>query len=125
MPSVTLPGLPGWPLWTLIKVQEETIRKSLAGNWRPEHLFTLKQSRELYRTYQQPIVGRDLEIEKMLLTFDPRTDPVETPLPPDQKRNRAGKNRRKKNGHPNPGFDLRKKTYKLSGVDVTQIPGTQ
>ena len=35
-----------------IKVQEKTIRKSLVGNWRPEHLFTLKQSRELYRTYQ-------------------------------------------------------------------------
>jgi transposase len=38
-----------------IKVQAETICKSLVGNWRPEHLFTLKQSRELYRTYQQLI----------------------------------------------------------------------
>ena len=108
-----------------IKVQAETIRKSLVGNWRPEHLFTLKQSRELYRTYQQLIVGCDLEIEKMLPTFEARTDPVDKPLPPDRKRNRAGKKRRKKNGHPNPGVDLRTETYKLFGVDVTQIPGLE
>ena len=108
-----------------IKVQAETIRKSLVGNWRPEHLFTLKQSRELYRTYQQLIVGCDLEIEKMLPTFEARTDPVDKPLPPDRKRNRAGKKRRKKNGHPNPGVDLRTEAYKLFGVDVTQIPGLE
>jgi transposase len=108
-----------------IKAHEETIRKSLVGNWRAEHLFTLKQSRELYRTYQQLIVGCDLEIEKMLPTFEARTDPVDQPLPPDRKRNRAGKKRRKKNGHPNPGVDLRTETYKLFGVDVTQIPGLE
>jgi hypothetical protein len=28
-----------------IQASEETIRKSLEGNWRPEHPFTLKQSR--------------------------------------------------------------------------------
>ena len=108
-----------------IKAHAETIRKSLVGNWRSEHLFTLKQSRELYRTYQKLIVDCDLEIEKMLLRFEPRTDPVETPLPPDRKRNRAGKKRRKKNGHPNPEFDLRTEAYKLFGVDVTQIPGLE
>jgi transposase len=79
----------------------------------------------LYRTYQQLIVGCDLEIEKMLPTFEARTDPVDKPLPPDRKRNRAGKKRRKKNGHPNPGVDLRTETYKLFGVDVTQIPGLE
>ena len=108
-----------------IKVQAETIRKSLVGNWRPEHLFTLKQSRELYRTYQQFIVDCDLEIETMLRAFEPRTDPVERPLPSDRKRNRVGKKRRKKNGHPNPGVDLRTEIYKLFGVDVTQIPGLE
>jgi transposase len=108
-----------------IKAHAETIRKSLVGNWRPEHLFTLKQSRALYRTYQQLIVDCDLEIETMLRAFEPRTDPVERPLPSDRKRNRAGKKRRKKNGHPNPGVDLRTETYKLFGVDVTQIPGLE
>jgi transposase len=108
-----------------IKAHAETIRKSLVGNWRSEHLFTLKQSRGLYRTYQQLIVDCDLEIETMLHAFKPRTDPVERPLPSDRKRNRAGKKRRKKNGHPNPGVDLRTETYKLFGVDVTQIPGLE
>jgi transposase len=108
-----------------IKADAETIRKSLVGNWRLEHLFTLRQSRELYRTYQQRIVDCDLEIEKRLPRFEPRVDPAEKPLPPDQKRNRAGRKRRKKNGHPNPGFDLRTEAYKLFGVDVTQVPGLE
>jgi transposase len=108
-----------------IKADAETICKSLVGNWRSEHLFTLKQSRELYRIYQQQIVDSDLEIEKMLSKFEARTDPEEKPLPPDRKRNRTGKKRRKKNGHPHPGFDLRTEAYKLFGVDVTQIPGLE
>ena len=108
-----------------IKADAETIRKSLVGNWRSEHLFTLRQSRELYRTYQQQMVACDLEIEKMLGQFQPRTDPAEKPLPPDRKQNRAGKKRRKKMGHPNPGFDLRTEAYRLFGVDVTQIPGLE
>lgn len=108
-----------------IKADAETIRKSLVGNWRLEHLFTLKQSREFYRIYQQQIVACDLEIEKLLPEFEPRIDPTKRPLPPDTKRNRAGKKRRKKNGHPHPEFDLRAEAYKLFGVDVTQIPGLE
>jgi len=106
-----------------IKADTETIRKSLEGNWRPEHLFTLGQSRDLYRIYQQQIVNCDLEIEKMLREFEPRTDLAERPLPLDRKQYRSGSKRRKKNGHPHPEFDLRSETYKLFGVDVTQIPG--
>ena len=108
-----------------IKADTETIRKSLEGNWRPEHLFTLGQSRDLYRIYQQQIVNCDLEIEKMLQGFAPRIDPGERPLPPDRKRNRAGSKRRRKNGHPHPEFDLRTEAYKLFGVDVSQIPGLE
>src|SRR6202011_3789667 len=69
-----------------IKVDTETIRKSLEGNWRPEHLFTLGQSRDLYRIYQQQIVNCDLEIEKMLQGFGPRPTPAENPLPPARNR---------------------------------------
>jgi transposase len=61
----------------------------------------------------------------MLQGFEPRTDPAESPLPPDRKLNRARRKRRKKNGHPHPEFDLRTETYKLFGVDVTQIPGLE
>jgi transposase len=54
-----------------IKVTEDTIRKSLVGNWRPELLFTLRQSRHLHRSCQQQIVECDQEIEKLLAAFAP------------------------------------------------------
>jgi len=49
-----------------LQADSETIRKSLEGNWRSEHRFTLGQSRDRYRIYQQQMVNCDLEIEKML-----------------------------------------------------------
>lgn len=107
-----------------IKASEETIRKSLVGNYRLEHLFTLRQSRNLYRTYQQQILDCDQEIEKLLSGFEPRVDPTEQPLPPDRKRYRK-KNRKKTGHHCGAGFDLRTEAYKLYGVDVTQIPGLE
>ena len=108
-----------------IKASEETIQKSLVGSWRPEHLFTLKQSRELYRAYQQQIVECDHEIETVLRTFEPRVDPADKPLPPDRKRNRNARKRQKKQGRSETTFDLRTEAYKLFGVDVTQIPGLE
>jgi transposase len=104
-----------------IKASEETIRKSLKGNWRSEHLFTLKQSRQMYQHYQEQIAACDEEIEKLLRAFQPRVDPEEKPLPPDRKKKQRG--RRKKNVNPKTGFDLRTESYKLFGVDLTQIPG--
>jgi hypothetical protein len=65
-----------------IKASEETIRKSLKGNWRAEHLFTLKQSRQMYQNCQEQIADCDEEIERLLLNFQPWVDPEEKPLPP-------------------------------------------
>jgi transposase len=104
-----------------IRASEETIRKSLVGTWRPEHLFTLKQSRQMYQHYQEQIAACDAEIEKLVVAFQPRVDPAEKPLPPDRKRRR--RRGRKKSTHPKTGFDLRTESYKLFGVDLTQIPG--
>jgi transposase len=104
-----------------IKASEETIRKSLVGNWRPEHLFTLQQSRKSYQHYQEQIRSCDEEIEKFLMAFVPWVDPAERPLPPDRKRKQRG--RKKKNVNSKTGFDLRTESYKLFGVDLTQIPG--
>ena len=104
-----------------IHASEETIRKSLVGNWRPEHLFTLKQSRQMYQHYQTQIAACDEEIEKLLVAFQPRVDPAEKPLPPDRKKKQHG--RKKKNVNPKTGFELRTESYKLFGVDLTQIPG--
>ena len=102
-----------------IKADEETIRKSLAGNWRPEHMLTLKQSLKLYRDYQDQINECDKEIEKLISAFAPRVDPDEKPLPEDRKKKQRA--RKKKTGSPD--FNMRTEAYKLFGVDLSQIPG--
>jgi len=100
---------------------KRTIRKSLVGTWRPEHLFTLKQSPQMYQHYQEQIAACDEQIEKLLVAFQTRVDPKEKPMPPDRKKEKRG--RKKKNANPKTGFDLRTESYKLFGVDLTQIPG--
>lgn len=46
------------------KNSEEVIEKSLQGNYREEHLFTLKQAYELYEFYQQKVIECDEKIKK-------------------------------------------------------------
>jgi transposase len=48
-----------------------TIESSLVGNYRSEHLFSLKQALEIYDFYAQKIKDCDLAIEKKLLEFLP------------------------------------------------------
>jgi transposase len=108
-----------------IQATAETIQKSLVGNWLPEHLFVLRQSRLLHKTYHQEIAQCDQEIEKLVSAFTPRVDPALKPLPPDRKRNRNSQKKRKKRGLPETGFDLRTGAYQLFGVDVTQVPGLE
>jgi hypothetical protein len=45
-----------------IKATEQVIAKSLVGHYRPEHLFTLKQSLAAYRSYQELIDDCDASI---------------------------------------------------------------
>ena len=87
-----------------IQASEETMVRSRKGNGRPEHLFTLQQSRQMYQHYQEQMAACDAEIEKLLVRFQPRVDPAEQPLPPDRKKKQRG--RKKKNAHPKTGFDL-------------------
>lgn len=100
-----------------IKASTEIVRKSLVGNWRDEHLFTLRQSRSLYTVYQQQIDACDREIERLLQQTPPHVDPDNKPLPPDKK----GKSHDKLDPHST--FNMRTEAYKLFGVDLTQVPG--
>ncbi len=102
-----------------IKASEETIRKSLEGNWRGEHILALKQRLSLYRHYRDQINDCDKEIERLVAAFEPKADPAEKPMPEDRKQRQ--RKRRKKSGSPD--FDMRMEAYKLFGVDLTQIPG--
>ncbi len=45
-----------WPTAAL-RAERETVIKSLVGNYRSEHLFTLRQSLEAYRHYQKMLAG--------------------------------------------------------------------
>jgi transposase len=106
-----------------IKADQETIRKSLVGDWRHEHLFTLRLSRQMFEHYQQQILACEKEMQKQLGEFSWRVNPDEKPLPPDTKHKRNRRNRLSKKRAGDFHFDLRTEMYKLFGVDVTRIPG--
>jgi hypothetical protein len=102
-----------------VKANEETIRNSLEGNWRAEHILALKQRLSLYRSHRNLINECDQEIEKLVAAFEPRVDSEEKPMPADRKQ----KQRKRKNQSGSPDFNLRAEAYRLFGVDLTQIPG--
>lgn len=52
------------------KNSKETIARSLCGNYRSEHLFSLQQAVELYEFYQQKIAECDHQILAQLKQFD-------------------------------------------------------
>jgi transposase len=51
-----------------------TIARSLKGNYRPEHLFSLRQTLELYEFYQTKIADCDQQILDHLRRFDEKDD---------------------------------------------------
>jgi transposase len=99
-----------------IKADKQTIVKSLTGDYRSEHLFTLKQALQTYRHYQCMIKECDSEIEQHLKEFDSRIDLIEKPLPPSKKNQRKLKCNEL-------FFDLRTHMYRILGTDLTQIDG--
>src|SRR5215470_11513944 len=56
-----------------IKASVETVTKSLVGDYRPEHIFTLKQSLTAYRYYQQLIADCDQEVQRRIRDFDSKS----------------------------------------------------
>ena len=95
---------------------EDTIAKALEGDYRAEHVFTLTQSLELYDFTQQQIAACDQEIERVLDTFESLVDPADHPLPPPTTAHRRPQRNE-------PAFDLRTHLYRITGVDLTQVPG--
>ena len=53
-----------------IKASANSIEKSLQGNWRDEHLFTLQESFILYKFYIERIACCDQQIEQKLRTYE-------------------------------------------------------
>ena len=92
---------------------EATIREALIGNYRPEHVFALRQALELYDVHQAKVAECDVEIEAVLGELNaPRVTP-DAPLP--AVRHAKGQNE--------PAFDVRAALYTLLGADLSQIHG--
>lgn len=95
------------------KNSEEVIAESLRGNYKAEHIFTLKQSLNLYDFYQERIKECDDEIKKLLDQFETKGD-LKTLKP---KKKRKSKNA--------VSFNVTKELYRILGVDVTKIDGIE
>lgn len=96
-----------------IKASEEVIAKSLVGDYRGEHLFTLRQSLDAYRSYQKMIEDCDREIRRYLEEFQP-------PQPPPSADDDNAKPPVKK---PSGEGILRSELHRVFGIDLTKIPG--
>jgi transposase len=100
-----------------IRASHETIAKSLVGDYRREHLFTLGQSVALYRVYQREIDACETEMQALMKVLETKADPNAT-LP-------AAKDsiRKCKVMPPARAMELREEAYRILGVDLTAIPG--
>lgn len=74
------------------------IARSLKGNYRPEHLFSLQQAVELYEVYQTKIADCDRQILKQLESFDDSPNNM-------------------------PPTSVEDALVRMSGVDLTSIDG--
>lgn len=97
---------------------EEVIEASLVGNYREEHVFTLKQALDLYDFYAQKVAECDLKIEQEVKSLEVKCDPEKAKTLLQQT---ITKGKRKPAKHEYP-FDLRAALIKATGVDLTRIP---
>jgi transposase len=93
-----------------IRADEETIAKSLRGNWREEHLFCLAQALKLFDVYQGLLEEADAKAEQLLARMQAHAGH----LAPNKNKGRT------KNA---PRFDARSALYAWAGVDLTRIGG--
>lgn len=95
------------------KSSEETIRKSLIGNYKREHLFALKQNLELYEFYTAKLQECDHE-----------TESIYQEIQREEGRNGQISHPRKiKRRKSDPAHDLQTALYRTFGVDLTAVPG--
>jgi len=94
----------------------EIIEKSLEGQYRDEHIFSLQQALDLHDYYHSKIQECDDKIEKELLQFECQKDISEEELSKRSvKRKASDKNA--------PLFNLQAHLIRMTGVDLTVIPG--
>ena len=92
--------------------------KALEGDDRPAQVFTLTQSLALYDCTHQHIAACDQDIERVLSTWDSLVDLDAHPLPPPTTAHRQPQRHA-------PAFARRSHLYRITGVDLTHVPGLQ
>jgi transposase len=95
------------------KATELEIAAALYGNWRPEHLFVLKQTLNLYEFYQKQLRACETQIEACLRGMADKSQGA--CLPPNPRRRKAEKNEVR--------FGARALLFRMAGVDLTLIEG--
>jgi len=100
-----------------VKNSEDTIAKSLEGDYRPEHLFALRQSLAAFRYYQQLVAEVDHELANQLGGLE--TAATAEVAPPQRTKHSHYQRRR----YEPKSFDLRAEMYRIFGVDLTNVPG--
>ena len=104
-----------------IKASRATLIKALQGDWRPEHLFTLRQARQTYAHYQQLISECDQEITGRIRAFeDPHQPPTATEHPQESA---VASPKATPKPPATKGFELGAHLTRLFGTDLTLIPG--
>jgi transposase len=103
-----------------IKADKERIVKSLEGNWRDEHLFTLKECYEMYQVYRQRIAICDREIEKRLQQYEAKRNEGVIRSAENKSHPKPIKKKKDKN---HPRFDVRGYLERIHGVDVLAMYG--
>lgn len=99
-----------------VRASQQTIAKSLVGDYRPEHLFVLGQAYELYQTYEAKINACDEQIVREMASLPLKGDQTLKPLPARKAGRAAAFDKMA-------GVDMRPELYKSFGVDLTAVEG--
>lgn len=92
------------------------ITEELTGNWRPEHLFSLKQALQMYDHACVGITEYEEEIQRVLAALQPpENQSIDVP---EVKNKTKRKNFRARGQEP-----MREALFRLSGCDLTVIDG--
>jgi transposase len=98
------------------KASEQEIIAALTGNYRPEHLFALRQNFEAFEFYQRQIADCDKAIDAQLTTLAQTRQPPTPELPAARPRCKPSKNE--------PRVELRAPLHRITGgADLSQIDG--
>jgi transposase len=106
----------------------ETITKSLEGNYRKEHLFTLRQALDLYDVYVKKVAECDMEIQNKVEALETKpiqdkikTETTETVLGhAAPKKAKGRKQKLKKHEFP---MEMGNELIRITGVDLKKLPG--